>query len=420
MMRRLVLVFALVALAAATAASQGRPVVTLDQALETARQKQPDLRVAQASSQSARAAAEGARAAWLPTVDGNVSYGLGAGNPGSVTDPSQSLRASVTGNILLWDFGATKHEVGAADASAEAASDSERQAELDTAFQVRSTYFAARAAKELVGVARENLANQERHLQQVEAFVSVGTRPEIDRYQARTAVSNARVQLIQAENNYDLARVQLARAMGDAAADFDVGDDTMPPVDGEDGTDDALVAEAVRARPDLAALVQSRRVADERILGARASYLPSLSANAGVDGVALGQGGVAWGWSLGVNLSWRIFDGFSRRAQVHAAQADAFAADARKDALLEDVRVEVRQARLAVRAAKASQQAANEALENAKKQLELAEGRYAQGVGNVIELGDAQVQVTTAAALVVQSEFDLATARAQLFHVLGR
>jgi outer membrane protein len=84
------------------------------------------------------------------------------------------------------------------------------------------------------------------------------------------------------------------------------------------------------------------------------------------------------------------------------------------------VRVELRQARLAVRAAKASQEAAAEALENAKKQLELAEGRYNEGVGNVIELGDAQVGLSQASAQAVQAEYNLSTARAQLMHALGR
>ena len=50
----------------------------------------------------------------------------------------------------------------------------------------------------------------------------------------------------------------------------------------------------------------------------------------------------------------------------------------------------------------------------------LAEGRYQAGVGNIIELGDAQVAQTSAAAQAVQAEYNLATARAQLGRALGR
>jgi outer membrane protein len=57
---------------------------------------------------------------------------------------------------------------------------------------------------------------------------------------------------------------------------------------------------------------------------------------------------------------------------------------------------------------------------NAREQLRLAEGRYSSGVGSIIELGDAQIAATSAAAQVVQADFNLATARAQLLTALGR
>ena len=57
---------------------------------------------------------------------------------------------------------------------------------------------------------------------------------------------------------------------------------------------------------------------------------------------------------------------------------------------------------------------------NAKERLRLAERRYQTGVGSLIDLGDAQVAQTTAAAQLVQAEFTLSTARAQLVRALGR
>jgi outer membrane protein len=52
--------------------------------------------------------------------------------------------------------------------------------------------------------------------------------------------------------------------------------------------------------------------------------------------------------------------------------------------------------------------------------LSLAEGRYQNGAGSVIELGDAQIAASNAAAHRVQTEFQLATARAQLRWAVGR
>jgi outer membrane protein len=80
----------------------------------------------------------------------------------------------------------------------------------------------------------------------------------------------------------------------------------------------------------------------------------------------------------------------------------------------------VEQARLSVRATKAAIEAAHEAAANARIRLTLAEGRYQAGVGNIIELGDAQLALTTAAAQEVQAVFNLATARAKLLQALGQ
>ena len=88
-------------------------------------------------------------------------------------------------------------------------------------------------------------------------------------------------------------------------------------------------------------------------------------------------------------------------------------------ALRLQVELDVEQARLGVQAAKATITAAEEALVNARDQLSLAEARYKQGLGSVIELDDAQVAYTTAAAQSVQARFGLAAARAQLRAALG-
>jgi outer membrane protein len=105
---------------------------------------------------------------------------------------------------------------------------------------------------------------------------------------------------------------------------------------------------------------------------------------------------------------------------VREAEANSALAQAQLDTARQQVRVDVDKARLAVRTAKSGIAAADEALVNARERLRLAEGRYQAGVGNAIELGDAQLALTNAAAQKVQADFNLATARAQLLTALGR
>jgi len=90
------------------------------------------------------------------------------------------------------------------------------------------------------------------------------------------------------------------------------------------------------------------------------------------------------------------------------------------DASRQQIRLELEQARLGIRAAQALGAASEDALINARDRLRLAEGRYQAGVGNIIELGDAQLAQTAAAAQRVQADYQLFTARAQLLKALGR
>ena len=99
----------------------------------------------------------------------------------------------------------------------------------------------AEANKALVKVQADTLENQQKHMAQVMGFVGAGTNPEIDLATARTAVANARVALITAQNNYDTARAQLNLAMGvNAHTNYDVADEGLRPVDREDEAIEAL------------------------------------------------------------------------------------------------------------------------------------------------------------------------------------
>jgi outer membrane protein len=299
--------------------------------------------------------------------------------------------------------------------------ETERATALAISLQVRAAFFDARANKALVVVAKETLENLVKHLEQIEAFVAAGTRPDIDVFQARSDAANGRVQLITAENAYSTSRANLNQAMGvEGAIDYDVSDEALAAVPAEDDAIDPLLAEALKARPEFASLDEQLRAQQLTIRSVEGQYGPSISANA-----AFTQGGTAldhYGWnaSIGVGLTWPIYQGGLTNATKSEAEHNAANLQAQIDVLRQQVRLEVEQVRLAVVAAKTTIAASKEALDNAKQRLALAEGRYEQGIGNIIELGDAQVALTTASAELVQADFRLATARAQLIKALGR
>ncbi len=410
---------------AAPAASAPPPTLTLADAERAARAQQPQLRQASALIRAAAARSDEARAALLPQVTASANLARASERTvvgSTVVDAgaATSWSTGVTLSQTLWDFGQSLGRWRAAGASAEA----QRASAASTADQVllgvRSTFFTARAARDLAAVARDNLANQDAHLRQIEGFVELGTRPEIDLAQARADRASAEVQLINAENNYATARAQLNQAMGvEGTTDYEVASDALPPVPAEDGPLAPLLAEALAHRPDVAAL--DRQVEAQRLtVGAtQAQYLPALGVAAGLSEQGRGLDGAAGNWSVAGTLTWNLFQGGLTKAQVEEGRATEDALQAQLDSARQQVRLDVEQARLAVRAAKGSLAAAGVALQNARERLRLAEGRYQAGSGNAIELGDAQVALTTAAAQQVQSQQSLSTARAQLLRALG-
>jgi outer membrane protein len=412
-------------------------VLTLDDAVKTATVKQPQVRQAHAGTEAAEARADEARSGLLPQVTGTASYSRQTHNfvpqPGQVPSGLMSMGANwdtvnfwslgIAATQLVWDFNQTPDRWRAASSNAEAQAQSEQYTMTQVLLNVRTAYFAARAQKALVQVAHETLTNQDRHLQQIKGFVQVGTRPEIDLAQAKTDYANAQVQVITAENGYETAKAQLNQAMGvEGPTDYDVADEQLGAIEGEDQPIGPLVDEAAKTRPDLMSLEKQIRAQELTVSSFKGAYWPSISVGTGFTDRAgdlnnLDQG---WNWNAGAALTWPIFQGLLTNSQVRENEALLTSLEAQRDLARQQVRLEVDQARLAVRAAKAAVVAAAEALSSAQVRLRLAEGRYKSGVGNVIELGDAQVALTQAAAQKVQADYSVSTARAQLLKALGR
>jgi len=408
-------------------------IVTLEEAVQTARERQPQLRQARASTAAAEARSGQAFAPLLPQLSATAGYQRTTANaidsPGAASIPGRSgsldtfnsWSDSLALSQLIFDFGAGTNRWRAAKARAEAQGATERATALAVDFNVRSAFFDARANKALVEVARENLNNQLKHLEQTQGMVEAGTRAEIDLIQSRTDTANARVQLINAENTYQTSKITLNSAMGVLGpSDYDIADAQMAPVGGEEASIETLLEEAYKARPEIQALEDQVRADQLTVRSVEGLYGPSLSAVVGFRQAGPSVDRLGWNAAAGLSLSWSIFQGGLTRAQVSEAEANVMGTVAQLDLQRQQVRADVDGARLAVRAGRESLGATQEALLNARERLRLAEERYQVGVGSAIELGDAQVALTQAAAQAVQADNRLATARAQLLRAVGR
>ena len=398
-------------------------VISLDDAVRIAIENHPDIAVAAGQVDVAEARARERRSALLPRVDSTASYELSAARPPpGPWSAGDGYRASVSSSVLIYDFGRTRARVRSAVTSAEATRHDAAAVKRDLVFSVRLAYIDVLEARAMLGLAQESLANEERYLRQAQALVDAGERPRIDLVRFETRLAEARSALVRAEADLASSRTRLARVMG-VTVDPESFQVTEPELTGlalEGLPVEELLEMAFEERDDLESArlsVIARRLGVE---DARRSLWPSLrvSAGLGAHGEDFDQPGLSS--SVGLSMSWPLFDGFASSAVLEAERAAVRLEEARLSAREHEVWAEIREVRTSLNARRAQLDAAEQELFSAREMLRLAEARYAEGVADALELATAQLDVSAAAARMVRADYDLAAARASLLRALGR
>ena len=292
---------------------------------------------------------------------------------------------------LIYDFGLTSGRWRSASASRDAASWNRRAIENQTLLDVRRAYFQGRAQRDLVAVAEEAVRNQEKHLEQ-SAGAGAGRHPPrhrlgdgADRAGQRARAAGRRPEQLRGRRRRSWRRRWACRVGRRLRAGR-----RRAPADRRRGRRRRRRWRRARwrHRPELANLASQRTGAgaDGRrrcaAATAPASARSPTRSRRGSSSTALVPN-----WYVGLTLNWGIFQGGYTHGQVREAKGDLRASAARRRRCACRSRSTSSRRRLGVQAAKATITAAEEALVNARDQLSLAEARYKQGLGSVIELG---------------------------------
>ncbi len=412
-------------------------VLQLSHALQVGGVQQPQLLAAQATADLGAARLLQSRAGLLPSLAANGSYQRTTSNfilrPGYVqlgtvaaarpalTNASFNYwNLGASASWLVYDFNATWDRYAAARHSLTAAQRNQQSVASQVAYTIRSAFFDAVAKQALVAVKAEALANQHQHLRQIAGFIAVGTRAGIDLAQARTGLANAKVDLIDARNAYAGAKLLLNQAMGvEADINYSLAPQPAGDLAYERSAAAQLVAVALQQRPDFASLQAQAQAAQRLLQAAVGQYYPSLAVGGAYSDQGASLNNLGWNWSVSANLTWNLFAGGLDRGRVAEQAAQVRSVTAQLQALQQQVRLEVQQAQLSIAAAHEGLAASQEALDSAQVLLRSAEGRYATGLGTILELSDAQLARSSAAAGRVLADYKLASARAALLRALG-
>jgi outer membrane protein TolC len=402
--------------------AQAAEPLTLAEALTTAGKNHPQIEEAAATLSATEAKLGQAKANYWPQI--NLAADWNKGDTfltalGGIKETEVST-TSVVVRQNLYDFGRTAGATDAARGAKAAAAEGVSVSRQDVAFRVKAAWYLVLAAEKQVEASRKTVAAREGLARQAREFFLHGIRSKVEVARTEAALFAGKSLLIRAENNRDLARLELANAMGlDSLADRPLAEpETNAPPAPEDLA--GLREEALRNRSELKRLSSLKDAASGSLRSARSGYLPTLSGTASYGDAAqsmLPEGQI---WALGVNLTLPVFSGFATQEQVREADAAMHGVEAQQKNLRMQVAKEVESAWLGITEAQARLAASSKEAEAARESQRLAMERYREGLGTMIEAIDAQAQALNAETAQIQAGYDQRIAEARLDRALGR
>ena len=398
--------------------------LTLAEIVDLGLRNNPTTRLAWANAQTAASVYGSERGAWFPTIEADVSAERlkTAASQGRSAVEQSVFNPSVTLNYLLFDFGGRTGRVAGARQRMVAASFTHNAAIQDVVLQIQVSYFRYLANRGLLAAQRTTLEEARTNLTAAEERRRVGLATIADVLQARTAESQARLDLQTIEGNVQTTRGALALALGlPANLPYEV-DSTAAAASVAPLADsvNAIIATALQGRPDLAATRAEVEAARAGISEARAGLLPSLgfTATGGrTYATTIPDGADSYTLSLGLTIP--LFSGFARQYDVRAAEYEAEAARAQAQSLRQEVVFQVFSAYYALQTATRRVGTAEDLLASAEQSNQVALGRYKAGVGSVLDLLAAQTALAGARAQLVDARLSWSVSLAQLAHDAG-
>jgi TolC family type I secretion outer membrane protein len=322
---------------------------------------------------------------------------------------------SVSQNI--YDFGKTPTRVRIQKLNRDASQSDFDNVSDNVELNVKHSYYGFLRAMKNRDVAVENVRQFEHHLQQAKGFYEVGTRPKFDVTKAEVDLSSAKLALIRAENAFKVARVNLNNAMGLPYVPlYSIQDNLYYEKYGV--TMEEALDRAFRNRPDLKSFATQEEAGKESIELAKKGHYPELTGNGNYN-FAGEEYPLDRNWNTGVILNIPIFSGLLTTYQVKEARSNLNVLKANMESLKQQILLEVKEAHLNLLGAEEAIPTAELAVRQATENLELANGRYQAGVGDPIEVTDAEVAYANAQFTYIQALYDYRIAQANLEKAMG-
>jgi len=405
------------------------PTLTLTDAQALALRLHPQIASANYLALAAEEVVKETRAGFFPLVN---LYGTAAGAgeegtrilAGGLNNPTVYDRAAggLQVNQLITDFGRTANLTASSKLQAQAERQNVNLTREQVLLDVDTAYFGALGAQAVLQVAQQTINTRQLLLERVTELATNQLRSELDVSFARVQLEQARLMLERSQNDSAAAMATLSTALG--YGDYREFRLTEQPLDDIAGATNADVSELVEAalsrRPELLSLRDRREAALRFARAQRDQRLPVIQA-VGVAGEApthdshLPDNYAAGGLELSVPL----FAGGLYAARQHEAelraQSDTEQLRSLEDNIIRDVRI----AWLNLNNAQQQWHTTEDLVRNASQAFELAQARYKNGISSIVELSEAQLNLTSAQIAQANARYGVLIQQAGLDYQTG-
>jgi len=385
----------------------------------------PQIQAAQDLALAAKQQTREVRANYYPQANGSLT--------GAAAMPDSRIAAGALNNPIIYDresnglmvgqlvtdFGRTHQLSKSSDLHAQAQQEAVVTSQADVLLQVDEAYFGVLKAQAVLQVAQETVNDRQVVSDQVTTMAKNQLKSDLDVSFANVDLSEAQLLLIQAQNDLQASFANLSTALGYAdQRTFTLQEIPLPAAPPADLP--TLIQQALQNRPELVGQRLDVNSAQSYVTAERDLYFPTVSAlaAAGLTPAHATQLEDRYA-AAGVNVNIPIFNGHLFGALHSEAEFRAQAEQQRLRDLQDSIVRDVRTAWLNANSGYQRLSVTEQLLSEATMAMNLAQARYNLGLSSIVELTQAQLNLTQAQIAEASAKFDYEAQTSQLNYQIG-
>ncbi len=411
--------------------AQETRTLTLDQAVELGIQNSKSLKIDEAKILEAKANYLAAKnnklpdfnvsASALALANAKVDLKILPSSGGSTPTPNSAYFGTANFSLPLYAGGKIKYGIQSTEYLIEAAKLSTENDKTAVAYNISQAYNNLFKANQTIIVLKENLkASQERD-QNFLNLENNGIIARNDRLKANLQTSNIELQLLDAENNYNIANINMNLLIG-------IPENTILQIDpsyiseaGLDENVDYYLAEAMQNRKDLQVLDQQKKAAELGIKSAKAENLPTVALTAGYIAADVPKIMTAYNVAnIGVGVQYNLANLWKKNSSLAKAHSQVQILDATQNQVNDQIKLEVNRDYQNYIFSKRKIEVYQKAVEQANENYRITKNKYNNGLETITNLLDADAAQISANVNVLNSEADAALAYRKLLQTTGK